>query len=174
MWKLHLKLSAGVFLACIVAGVVLFTVRGHPLEWRPILVVSSLATTIFAVRSYFLLREARSAILQERTAHRDAMQQLIDDVARLSPADLSIFRTILERGESQAVCMTRQGSPNHRVYTRMADLGLMRPLEMLTVGEPELRFSVLRYAFTPSGYASLGSMLEIASKRRRFFASQAA
>src|SRR5687767_9399842 len=97
MWKLHLKLTAGVFLACIVAGVGLYTARQQPVAWRPILVVSALATAIFALRSFFLLRKARAAALQQQIVLRDAMQELVDDVARLSMADLSIFMTILER-----------------------------------------------------------------------------
>ena len=174
MWKLHLKLTAGVFLACIVAGVALFTARQQPVAWRPILIVSALSTAVFAVRSFFLLRRARAGALQKQVALRDAMQELVDDVARLSLADLSILTTILERGDREAVCMTSQGSSNHRVFVQMTDLGLMRPLQMDRIGEAPHAFVSVRYALTPSGFASLGSMLEIARRRRRHFASQLA
>jgi hypothetical protein len=66
---------------------------------------------------------------------------------------------------------TSSGSPNHHIFVQMADLGLTAPEEMTNLGEPCHGFTFVRYRLTESGRASMGSLLEIAARSRRHFAS---
>jgi hypothetical protein len=176
MSKMNAQLSGAVFVLCSLVIAAIMLVRGQPLNWSAIFLVSFMVTLVVALRFRWLLRDAHAEHIRKWEPLRQAKQRLVDDMARLSPADLSIFLTVLQcnKPEDKAVCCTAAGSPNHRVFAQMTDLGLMELLASDTVGEPPVTATLVQYGFTPSGRASLDHLLEIVARRRRFFAKAAA
>jgi hypothetical protein len=156
-----------VLVVCIVANLGYAKVRGWPTHWPVILIISIVAAAIFFVRSHLLLRGERERLVRRHQIRREAADRLVDDMARLSPADLSIFVSAHHHAAGQAICSTAQGSSNHRVFVQMVDLGLMRPVQMQTIGEPPITATLAQYGFTPEGAASLGNLLEIVARRRQ-------
>jgi hypothetical protein len=176
MVKMNAQLSVAVFALCSFGIAAIMLARGQSLNWGAIILISAMVTLVVALRFHWLLRDVRAEKIRTLEPLRQAKQQLVDDMARLSPADLSIFFTVLQchKPEDEAVCCTAGGSPNHRIFAQMTDLGLMKPLAMESVGEPPVTATLVRYGFTPSGHASLEHLLEIVGRRRRFFAKSAA
>jgi hypothetical protein len=146
-----------------------FADRG--LEWRPILAFSAIGTAVFAVRMFQSLRKHHAIQMRRLQVERDALQELVDDMARLSPGDLSIYFTLLQHPEADPACIgTSGGSPNHRVLVQMTDLGLAAPDRMENMGGPAHSFVFASYRLTERGRASLRSLLEAVARRRRWFA----
>jgi len=171
MWKILITSSAAFMALCTGVLATLSRHAGRDNEWPPILACSAIATAFFAYRMFQTLRKHRAMQLRRLQVERDALQELVDDMARLSPGDLSIYFTLLQHPEADPACVgTSGGSPNHRVLVQMTDLGLAAPDRMETMGGPGHSFVFASYRLTDRGRASLGSLLEAVAKRRRWFA----
>lgn len=177
MWKLLAKSIAFIFVLCVTGGAAFSWWKTGAIDWVPVLVIAVGVTFVGAIRFYLLLRDERAKLLRRAQAERDAAQDLVDDMARLSPGDLSIYVSAHQQqtahGDDILFC-TSGGSPNHHVLVQMTDLGLTAPAAMESIGDGAHRFVVARYKLTARGRASLGSLLAIVGKRRQFFASQQA
>jgi membrane protein implicated in regulation of membrane protease activity len=177
MWKMILPIAALVFLGCLaVCALASWWTTGW-IDWPPAIAISAGITVFMTVRFYLMLRKLRMQKLQRLQVEQQAVQELVDDMARLSPADLSVYvaaQQQLVKQEDEISFCTAGGSPNHHVLVQMTDLGLAAPARMEGIGEGEKRFVVARYSLTARGRASLGNLLQIVGQRRRFFASQQA
>ena len=110
MWKFLAKISAAVFVACVILLSALMKWRTGHAEWRVILFLALLATALFAVRAYFPLRAGarRHFIRMELRRRRQriravgaAVNELIRAMARLSPGDLSLYHSLAGGGGSR-------------------------------------------------------------------------
>jgi hypothetical protein len=171
MWKILVASSMAVMAACTGVLAILSWHAGRGFEWRPILAFSAIGTAVFAIRTFQSLHKHRAIQLHRLQVERDALQELVDDMARLSPGDLSIYFTLLQHPEAGAACVgTSGGSPNHGVLVQMTDLGLAAPDRMENMGGPAHSFVFASYRLTERGRASLSSLLQAVAKRRRWFA----
>jgi hypothetical protein len=170
MWRIMFRWSAAVLCAAVAVGVASSLSRGWHIEWPAIVSIGGAVTGIFAIRCYLLLRRERARLLRRHVATIEAMQQLVDDMARLSAADMSIYLAAHQGANDDVAFCTGGGSPNHHVLVQMADLGLASPVKMENLGAPPHQLVLARYALTETGRAALGNLLEAVSKRRRFFA----
>src|ERR1700712_4589271 len=171
MWRLLAQSTAAVMLACVGLLSLMSWHAGRGFEWRPILAFSAIGTAIFAGRTYVSLRRYRTMRLRRLQVERDALQELIDDMARLSPGDLSLYATLEQQRDADQLCIsTSGGSLNHRVLVQMTDLGLATPDRMERMSGPGHSFVFASYKLTARGRASLRSLLQAVVKRRRWLA----
>jgi hypothetical protein len=163
--------SAGVLAASLIGGIGLSRLGSGTVQWAPIFMIALAVTAVFAFRASLLLRKERTRQRRRLEVAANAMQELVDDMARLSLADLSIFIAAHQRGDENVAFATTAGSPNHRVLVQMTDLGLTAPEAMERIGDEGASFVFARYRLTASGRASIGNVLDIVARRRRSFAS---
>ncbi|WP_157799416.1 hypothetical protein [Qipengyuania seohaensis] len=168
------KLSAGVFGVCVFLGVGFASFHSRAPNWKFIVIISTIVTGVFAVRAYFLLRSEEARVSKELTPEIRALQKLVDSMALLSLADLSVFITAqqqLTHDEDEFVFVTSLGSPVHKVGIHMKRLGLAAHLPYTQMSEAEL--DLTKFSLTPEGKDYLGTLLDGVAKRRRFLARQA-
>lgn len=173
MWRHLTAWTLGVFIAAMVLLAVMMEFRGGRINWALASIISGLCSVLFAARAYADFARRRSRLRDLQMAFLDAMQELVDDMARLSPGDLSVYVAARQQTNVPVGIGTTAGSPNHHVLVQMADLGLARPVAMEPLGSGPNAPVVTRYVMTPKGKAALGNILDIVVRRRRFFAAQA-
>ena len=183
MWKLLAKMSAVVFAASLVALSAIAAWRTGEVNWRIVFFLAFAATALFAIRAYFPLRDGARRLFIRREVRRRherlrmlgaAVNELIQSMARLSPADLSLYFTLLEKtDEGETACVvTSRGSPNHDVLVQMTDLRLARPEELKTLGSSVRPFTIARYALTPFGRSYLPKLMPDIMKVRHLLDSR--
>lgn len=176
MWTVLWKPALGVFVACLCGGVLLAAWHHEAVNWKFTLALSTIAAVLFTIRYALLLLKTKRQFEGRQKVFLAAVQELIDAMARLSPADISVFVMAARHpaaSPDQLTVTTARGSANHHVLVQMADLGLVRPDLMRRLG-PDRQSGIAQYALTPDGKERMAMLLDAAGKRRRFFAERAA
>src|SRR5687767_1765520 len=103
MVKTQAKIVLGFVVVLVSIELIYSLVTGQG-NWRAFLAVNLVITPVFAVISYIKVRDFRAyvegrrrvAIEQWNAVIDEAVEALVDDMARLSPGDLSIFVSIAQ------------------------------------------------------------------------------
>lgn len=170
MWMNAFKASAGFFVLCL-AGVALYDKwRTGSVDWKVVL-IAAIAGMVVGIVRYIrpYLRQLRplffrtelARLRQRRRMTQAAVDELIASMVKLSPGDFSIYQTVLgiSGPDNAPGVLTSQGSPNHHVLVQMADLGITKPEQFNTIGEPPHTFTSVRYVVTPGGRNYIGKLL---------------
>ncbi|MFN3943560.1 MAG: hypothetical protein ACK4K7_01360 [Allosphingosinicella sp.] len=178
MGKQLAKLGGAIFGGSAIVIVAFAQWRYGEVDWRPVLVWSLFVTTIVTGRAFFIIRSRRRHAAARAIRHRQMLEleaaigELKHSMARLSPADLSIYLSLTRRSDDDATpcVVTTKGSPNHLVLVQMTDLKLAAPEEFRTVGESPNALTCVRYAVTPFGrhylLKILPEVLEVRAERQ--------
>lgn len=170
MWKLWVQVNIVflVLLTAVLSGV--FAMNGRQPDWLTIGAFGVTATLPFAVGTYIYLAGYHRERVRKHRAYWTEMQEIVDELARNSLTERSVFMSALQRGDDGSVLLvTSQDNPNHQALEQMANLGIAKLISSEATGVAPGSALALRYRFDFKGLGLLFSLVEAAAKRRDFF-----
>lgn len=170
MWKLWAQANIVFLLVLLAALVGVSAINGRQFEWPAVAAFGAMAALPFGVVSYMHLVRYHRERVRKHLAYWAAMQEIVDELARQSLTEVSVFFPAFERGDDgETMLVTSSDNPNHSALRQMADLGVSRLISTEASGETSRDIVTLRYGFDFKGMGTLFSLVEAAAKRREFF-----
>src|SRR5262245_50256250 len=146
MWKLWVQLNAAFVALVFVVLSAVFLMHGQWPEWNAVGAFGAAGALVFAFASYVqLARHHRERVRKHRT-YWAKMQEIVDELAKRSLIEKSIFFDAFEKGEDGEIILTTSiGNANCRALEQMADLGITRPIPIEPTGNSESDTGAIRY-----------------------------